>query len=61
MVERRPQRVARFVLELAEATRQLLAASAAGANPPASELLRAAHYVAGNALRVLGIKARDNF
>jgi arginyl-tRNA synthetase len=56
--ERRPQRVARFVLELAEATQQMLSASRPNGSTPAP-LLRAAHIVATNALRVLGMKPKD--
>jgi arginyl-tRNA synthetase len=58
--ERRPQRVARFVSELAEATQQMLHASRPGGSTPAP-LLRAAHTVATNALRVLGMKPTDQF
>jgi arginyl-tRNA synthetase len=58
--ERRPQRVARFVLELAEATQQMLSASRPGGSTPTS-LLRAAHIVATNALRLLGMKPSNQF
>lgn len=58
--ERRPQRLARFVLEMADTTRELLSASRPERSAPL-DLLRAAHVTAGNALRVLGIEPRDNF
>jgi arginyl-tRNA synthetase len=58
--ERRPQRVARFALELAEATQQMLSASRPAGSTPAP-LLRAAHITATNALRILGMKPTDKF
>ena len=58
--ERRPQRVARFVLEMAQTVRELLSASQPARSTSAG-LLRAAHVTAENALRVLGIEPRDNF
>ncbi len=58
--ERRPQRVAHFVLEMADATQQMLNASRPAGSTPAP-LLRAAHLVATNALRVLGMKPKDQF
>lgn len=58
--ERRPQRVARFVVELSGVVRQLLVQARPDRNPSA-ELLRAGHVVAVNALRVLGIEAREQF
>ena len=60
---RAPELVANFAWEMANATRALVAASApaAGAAPLRLELLRAAGFVAGAALRVLGIEARDQF
>jgi arginyl-tRNA synthetase len=59
-LERRPQRVARFVLELAEVVRLLLTEMRPNRNT-AVELLRAGHVVAVNALRTLGIEARNQF
>ena len=64
-----PQRIARFALELAHATRDDLAATrAATENARADEalnarlqLLNAARVVARQALHLLGIAARDNF
>lgn len=56
--ERRPQRVAQFVLEMAGAVRRLLAAGQAAYNAP---LLRAAQITATNALRAVGIEARTQF
>lgn len=58
--ERRPQHIARFVLEMADATRELLSAARPDRSTPVG-LLRAAHITAGNALRALGIEPRDNF
>ncbi len=58
--ERRPQRVARFVLELAEVVRLLLTEMRPNRNTSV-ELLRAGHVVAVNALRALGIEARNQF
>ncbi len=58
--ERRPQRVARFVLEMAQTVRELLSASQAARSTPVA-LLRAAHVTSENALRVLGIEPRDRF
>lgn len=58
--ERRPQRVARFVLELADVVRLLLTEMRPSRNTSV-ELLRAGHVVAVNALRALGIEARDRF
>ena len=60
---RAPALVANFVLELANATRDLLAATAPSSAPNAVrlELLRAAGFVAAAALKMLGIAARDRF
>ena len=60
---RAPELVASFALEMAQATRELVAATAplAGAGPLRLELLRAAGFVAGAALRILGIEVRDRF
>jgi arginyl-tRNA synthetase len=58
--ERRPQRVAKFVLETAEATRDVLAESRPDIGVSA-ELLRAALIVAENALRILGVEPKTNF
>ena len=58
--ERRPQRVARFVLEMAQTVRELLSASQPARSTPVA-LLRAAYITAGNALRVLGVEPRDKF
>ena len=60
---RAPMMVADFALEMANAARDLVAASAPSAVPTALrlELLRAAGFVAGAALRVLGMEARDRF
>ena len=58
--ERRPQRVARFVLEMAKATRELLSASQRDGSTPVA-LLRAARVTSENALRVFGIEPRANF
>lgn len=60
---RAPELVAVFALEMANATRDLVAATApsAVAAPLRLELLRAAGFVAGAALRILGIEARDRF
>lgn len=58
--ERRPQRVARFVLELADVVRRLLTEMRPSRNTSV-ELLRAGHVVAVNALRALGMEARDQF
>jgi arginyl-tRNA synthetase len=58
--EQRPQRIARFVLEMSEATRELLATT----RPSAMlciEVLHAAQVVAQNALRILGIEPRAQF
>ena len=65
-----PERVARFALEMSEATRVLLLKSAPTATSAAMpkallsqkmELLRAAKSAASVALRLLGIEARDKF
>ena len=60
---RAPALVANFALELASATRDLLAATAPSHAPNALrlELLRAAGFVAAAALKMLGIEARDRF
>jgi arginyl-tRNA synthetase len=58
--ERRPQRIARFVLEMSEATRDLLAASRPSAMP-CIEVLHAAQVVAQNALRMLGLEPCEKF
>ena len=60
---RAPALVANFALEMAVATRDLLAATAPSTVPGALrlELLRAAGFVAAAALRILGIEARDRF
>ena len=60
---RAPAMVASFALEMSAAVRDLLAATAPSLVPGALrlELLRAAGFVAGSALRVLGIEARDRF
>ena len=62
-LRRAPALVANFALEMANATRDLLAATAPVESPAALrlELLRAASFVAASALRVLGIEARDRF
>jgi len=57
-----PARVARFVLEMAGTVRDLVKVSSPGAaTPERVQLLRAAYTVAGNALRLLGLEARDRF
>ncbi|WP_157947755.1 arginine--tRNA ligase [Abditibacterium utsteinense] len=61
-----PERVARFVLEMSEATRSLLLQGAPDVMPGAPlaqkmELLRASKSAAMVALRLLGIEARDRF
>ena len=58
--EHRPQRVARFVLELADVVRRLLTEMRPSRNTSV-ELLRGGHVVAVNALRALGMEARDQF
>ncbi len=67
---REPARIARFVSEMSDATRVLLAASAPGAIlgailgaalPQRLQLLRAARAAASAALRLLGIEAREKF
>ena len=60
---RSPAMVANFALEMANATRELLSATAPSVAPNALrlELLRAAGFVAAAALEVLGIEARDRF
>jgi arginyl-tRNA synthetase len=58
--ERRPQRIARFVLEMSDVTRALLAASR-GNKAASVEVLRAAKIVAENALRMLGMEPREQF
>lgn len=58
--ERKPQRVARFVLEMSEATRQFLVAARPG-EALSPSVLRAALIVSQNALRVLNIEPRENF
>ncbi len=60
---RAPALVANFTLEMASATRDLLAATAPSEAPNALrlELLRAAGFVAAAALKMLGIEARDRF
>jgi arginyl-tRNA synthetase len=59
---REPARVARFVLEMAGTVRELVKVSPPGAaTPERVQLLRAAYTVAGNALRLLGLEARDRF
>lgn len=58
--ELRPQRVAEFVLEMADATRQLLT-DLRPDNTPSVKLLSAAHRTAGVALRLLGMQPKDNF
>lgn len=60
---RAPALVASFALEMAQATRELLSATAPSAVPNALrlELLRAAGFVAAAALKTLGIEARDRF
>ncbi len=65
-LSREPARVARFVLELSDATRALLLHTAPDAAPGAAlpqrlQLLRAARGAATVALRVLGIEARERF
>lgn len=65
-LHREPARVARFVAEMSEATRELLAQSAPNEMPRAAlpqrlQLLRAARGAATAALRLLGIEARENF
>jgi len=61
--ERKPQRVARFVLEIATAVRHLLAADN-GSSQSRREclpLLRATQVTVSNALRTLGIEADEKF
>ena len=60
---RAPELVASFALEMANATRELVALTAPSqlAAPRRLELLRAAGFVASAALRILGIEARDRF
>ncbi|HEX8466065.1 MAG TPA: DALR anticodon-binding domain-containing protein, partial [Abditibacterium sp.] len=60
---RDPSRIARFVLELGEASRGLLAKSSPSQAPLAQrlQLLRAAGNVAAGALKLLGIEAREKF
>jgi arginyl-tRNA synthetase len=58
--ERRPQRIAKFVLEMSEAAHDLVSSSSPG-QPLSSEVLRAAQVVAGNALRICGLEPRENF
>ena len=62
-LRRAPARVANFALEMANTTRDLLAATAPSEAPAALRLerLRAASFVVASALRVLGIEARDRF
>lgn len=60
---REPQRIARFMSQLATATRNLLATSRPDTPTSATrlQLLRAAHVTATNALGLLGIEASGNF
>ena len=60
---RAPAMVASFALEMSTAVRELLAATPPSMVPGTLrlELLRAAGFVAGAALRILGIEARDRF
>ena len=60
---RQPDKIAAFVLDVARATRTLLAQTAPSLVPLPTrlELLRAAQMVATNALHVLDIEAREKF
>ncbi|MDQ3815844.1 MAG: DALR anticodon-binding domain-containing protein [Armatimonadota bacterium] len=62
---REPQRVARFVTEMAAAVRQLLAesgATVAESHAPARlQLLRAAQITVSNALHLCGVEVRERF
>jgi arginyl-tRNA synthetase len=58
--ERRPQRIARFLLEMGEATRSLLSSTRPESNL-STDVLRAASVVTENGLRMLGVEPRTNF
>lgn len=58
--ERRPQRVAQFILEMATATRQLLVESRPEI-APSPQILTAAYNTARAALKLLGMNPKDRF
>jgi len=62
-LSRKPQKVARFLLELGDSVAKLLAATVpvALADGGMADLLRAARIVAGNASRLCGLGHRENF
>lgn len=61
--QRQPARIARFVVEMSDATRTLLQKSAPSTAPLPQrlQLLRAASAAAASALKMLGIEAREKF
>jgi arginyl-tRNA synthetase len=61
-LRREPERVARFVSEMAGAVRQLVQTSTPQSTSAARlDVLKAAQVVARNALRMLGITPREQF